>query len=79
MGIDLSGYPEELYAIIRETCVLWGLRTPMQKTKRAKWIEDARELKHVCGELGLEPIRRERKRVVEYMTERRGCSLHLGI
>ena len=73
-GIDLVGYPEELYSIILETCQLWGFRTPMQKSKRAKWISDARELKHVCGELGLEPIRKERQRVIEFMEKNSGLS-----
>jgi len=73
-GIDLCGFPEEVHDIIRETCGLWGLRTPGQKGRRAKWIEDARELKHVCGELGLEPIRQERQRVLEYMGSHHGVA-----
>lgn len=74
VGIDLVGFPEDLHDIIREACKTWGMRTPVQKSKRAKWIGDAREMKHTCGELGLEPMRKERQRVVAYMQEHQGVA-----
>ncbi len=73
-GIDLTGYPADVCDLIREVCREWGFKTPTQKARRAKWIQDARELKHVCGELGMEPVRRERKRVLEYMREHQGVA-----
>ncbi len=73
-GIDLTGFPEDLHEIIRETCQIWGFRTPTKKSEREKWIKDAYDLKEACGEFGFEPIRLERQRVVEYMKENSGCS-----
>jgi hypothetical protein len=73
-GIDLNGYPADVVDIIRYTCKEWGLRPPYRKGDKAKWIEDARALKHACGEFGMDPINEERQRVVEYMEQHQGVA-----
>jgi hypothetical protein len=73
-GIDLNGYPVDVVDIIRYTCKEWGLRPPYRKGDKAKWIEDARALKHACGEFGMDPINEERQRVVEYMEQHQGVA-----
>ena len=73
-GVDLTGFPADVVDIIREVCKVWGFRTPLRKGDKARWIEDARALKHACGEFGLEPIKRERLRVVSHMRNHGGVS-----
>lgn len=70
---DLAKWPEEVHAIVTEVCTLWHLNLPPEKF-RGKWIEDARALRRACGELGLEPIRTERRRFEDHMDKHQGVA-----
>lgn len=72
---DISAFPEDTREIIREFCHLWKIRPPARDNRKggsfALWINEARELREACGELGLDVLRNAYNRWTNLPLERR--------
>jgi len=73
---DLSRWPADVTEIVRETCRLWKLHPPCDRSRKAKWILDARSLADACGEFGVAVLQEYRESFVAFMVAHNGVAFH---
>ena len=73
---DLTTWPEDVREIVIIVCELWKLHPPCDKSRKAKWILDARALQDACGEFGVSVLQEYREAFVAFMVAHNGIAFH---
>ena len=71
---EYSYFPEDVQSTIKKVCELWKLKPPKKGGGEYKlWIDDARDLREACGEIGFPVLEKLYKDWIN-----KGCQFNVG-